>query len=61
MNKIINFEDNLPHLVQEVICLKCLHRCISVRPEGTLLKKLECPCCGQTGYTIATGEEVDNG
>jgi hypothetical protein len=58
-DKIIKFEDYQPHLIQEVICLKCLHRCISVRPEGTLLKKLECLCCGQIGYTIATGEWID--
>lgn len=65
---VINFNDykdeNTPHIVQEVICLSCLHRWIAVRPEGTLLKDLECPHCGKVGYVITTGQEIqeeDNG
>ena len=34
MSNIINIEVNLPHTVSEVICLKCLHRWISIRPSG---------------------------
>lgn len=58
LNEIINFYDNLPHKVSEVICVKCCHRWIAVRPEMILLKELECPNCGQDGYTIETGEQI---
>jgi ribosomal protein S27E len=43
------------HIVSEVVCLKCLSRWIAARPEGTLLKNLECSNCGQ-GFVIETGE-----
>ena len=52
-------EENTPHVVQEVICLSCLHRWIAVIPQGTLLKDLECPKCNKSGYVIATGQEID--
>lgn len=62
-SKIINFEDvlleNEPHVVSEVVCLKCLRRWIAVRPEKTLLKNLECPSCGP-GFIIETGENICN-
>lgn len=55
-------EENTPHIVQEVVCLKCLHRWIAVRPKGTLLKDLKCAnvsyLCGVTGFVIATGQEI---
>lgn len=55
-------EENTPHIVQEVICLKCLCRWIAVRPKDTLLKDLECPHCmfGNKGYVIATGQELED-
>lgn len=55
--QIISFEDRMPHKVSEVICVKCGERWIAVRPEGTLLKELECTNCG-CGYVIETGEEI---
>ena len=55
LNRIV--DENLPHKVSEVICVKCGKRWISVRPEMTLLKELECPNCGQ-GYVIETGQEI---
>lgn len=58
MGKIIDIEENLPHKVSEVICVKCGKRWISVRPEKTLLKELECPKCGR-GFVIETGEEME--
>lgn len=66
MDKIMDFneykEEHTPHIVQEVVCLKCLHRWIAVRPKGTLLKDLKCAnlsfLCGVTGYVIATGQEL---
>lgn len=48
-------EDNSPHLVDELICLKCLNRWIGVYHEETLLKNIECKC-GQIGYVIKTGQ-----
>lgn len=42
----------------ELICLKCLHRYIGVFPESVLLKNLECPKCGKTGYMIMTGQDL---
>lgn len=56
---IIPIETNLPHRVSEVICLKCLKRWICVRPATTLLKQLECPCCGMTSFVIETGEQLE--
>lgn len=53
-------EENTPHLVHEAICVSCLHRWIEVRPEGTLLKDLECPKCRKIGYVIATGQEIES-
>ena len=58
MGDIVDIEENLPHKVSEVICVKCGKRWISVRPEKTLLKELECPKCGR-GFVIDTGEEME--
>ena len=59
-NKIIPIETNMPHKVSEVICVRCCRRWIDVRPEGTMLKDLECPGCGQAGGVIETGEEIND-
>lgn len=59
-NKVIPIEAKMPHKVSEVICVRCCKRWIDVRPEGTPLKSLECPGCGQTGGVIETGEEIDD-
>lgn len=37
----------------------CLRRWISVRPVGTRLVELECPC-GKTGGVIETGEDLES-
>lgn len=61
MYKLIDINDNVPHKVTEVICIKCYKRWIAVRPVNTKLKDLECPNCGK-GYVIETGETFnDNG
>lgn len=52
-------EENTPHIVQEVVCLKCLFRWLAVRPKEVLLKQLECKC-GNVGYVIATGQELED-
>ena len=57
-DKIIDFEANLPHKVSEVICVKCLHRYMCVKPIDIWLKDLECPRCGSKGYIIQTGQEL---
>lgn len=54
-----NISDYLPHKVSEVICLKCLYRWFSVRPVNVLLKRLQCPKCKNSGFTIETGESID--
>ena len=51
-------EENTPHKVSVVICLKCLKRWVSVRPVKTLLKDLECPNCGKIESVIETGETI---
>ena len=58
MTKIIDIEENQPHKVSEVICIKCYKRWLAVRLEPTLLKELECPKCGR-GYVIETGEIME--
>ena len=56
-------EAHTPHIVQEVVCLKCLYRWIAVRPKETKLKELKCAnlsfLCGVTGFVIATGQELE--
>lgn len=51
-------EENTPHVVSELICLKCLHRVICVYPEGLWLKDMECSECGHVGAMIHTGQEL---
>jgi len=59
MSNVISIESNLSHKMSEVICVKCGHRYICVRPEVTLLKNLECGDCGKIGFIIETGEEIN--
>ena len=56
---VVDIEEYMPHMLSEVICVKCCKRWISVRPAGTLLKDLECPQCGCSGNVIETGENLD--
>ena len=58
MGKLIDINENQPHIVSEVICVKCCKRWISVRPEITLLKDIECPNCGK-GAVIETGQIIE--
>lgn len=41
---IISLDDHRPHMAGPVVCARCLHTWISVRPAGEL--DLECPACG---------------
>lgn len=58
MEKVVDIEERKPHAVSEVICVKCGKRWVSVRPERTLLKHLECENCGK-GYVIETGQILE--
>jgi len=58
-SKITDIDENTPHKVSEVICVKCGSRWMAVRPEDALLKHLECKECG-TGYVIETGQILDD-
>ena len=58
MSVIYDFNEYIQHKVSEVICVKCGHRWIAVRPEDTKLRELECPNCTKQGYAIETGEEI---
>lgn len=55
-----SIEDNLPHEISELICLKCLNRWIGVYPEEVLLKELQCPKCEEIGYVIKTGQTLSD-
>jgi len=60
MNKKISFEKDVqPNKHSEVICVKCGHRVISVRPVFVKLRKLQCSGCKETGFIIETGEVFD--
>ena len=59
MGKILDFTEYKPHKVSEVVCLKCLHRWLASRPCETILVELECPECRSIGFTIETGEEIN--
>lgn len=57
--KTVDINENIPHRVSEVICVKCAYRWIAVRPVNTFLKDLECPWCGKQGFVIETGEIIN--
>ena len=58
MGDIIELEEFKPHIVHEVICVKCCHRWIAVAPETLLLKEYQCPECGLIGAVIETGQNI---
>jgi hypothetical protein len=59
MANIVDINNNLSHKVSEVICIKCYHRWIAVRPVVTRLKDLACPNCNNSGYVIETEEDTE--
>ena len=58
MGRVESIDSRKPHTISEVICVKCGKRWVSVRPQGPLLKKLECENCG-AGYVIETGQDLE--
>lgn len=59
MDNVEHIDDFRPHVVQEVICVQCGSRWISVAPTSLLLKDYECKNCG-VGYVIKTGQELND-
>ena len=57
MAKITDIEENEPHKVSEVICVKCGKRWLAIRHIDVKLKELHCDNCG-SGFVIETGEEI---
>lgn len=56
---VTHIEQRIPHTVSEVMCVRCVRRWVSVRPEAVKLKELVCPCCEQAGAAVETGERID--
>lgn len=54
-----NTYDPIQWCVSELICLKCMKRAIHVFRRDTPLKDLECEDCGETGYLICTGQNLE--
>ena len=54
----IDLAEYMPHMVAEVMCVRCLRRWWAVWMQGTDLKDLECPTCGP-GFVILTGQFAD--
>ena len=57
--KMSSIDGIKPHKLSEVICVKCGRRWLAARPEGVLLKTLECPQCPNIGFVIETGETIN--
>jgi hypothetical protein len=59
-DRIVDITDGFYHEISELICLKCRKRWIAARPEGTLLKDIECPK-HHVGFAIETGQKIEEG
>lgn len=63
MSRTIDFnkhkESREAQIVQEVVCLSCLHRWIAVRNAKIMLKELQCQKCEKIGNVIATGQQIE--
>lgn len=44
MSDIVDLDEHRPHISGPVVCTRCRHKWVAVRPVGTDL--LECPACG---------------
>ena len=60
-DNVVDLNAFKPHVVCELICVRCVKRWISVRPVGTLLKNMECPHCLAIGGVIMTGQPLEEG
>ena len=59
MGEIVDINANKPHLVAELICVKCTKRWIGVWPEELSLKEIICPACSYRGAVIKTGQNLE--
>ena len=59
MSNVIDFEKQLPHVANEVICIACHHRYIAVAPSKIWLKDYKCGECQKIGTIIKTGEILE--
>lgn len=51
-------KEDEPHLVAELMCVRCFKRWIGVFHYQTAYKDIECPQCHQQGYVIGTGQPL---
>ena len=56
---IVEFEEKLPHRVEEMICIRCKWRGIIVFPAELWFKRMECPKCHRKGFMISTGQDCN--
>ena len=59
MGKVVDIESNLPHIVEELMCINCKFRYIGTRSIRVKLKNIVCPKCNQVGFIISTGELIE--
>ena len=57
-DNIFVIKDCMPHVMQEVICVKCCKRWLAIEPQELRLKDYECDVCGK-GFVIKTGQELE--
>lgn len=59
--EIVTLDDNRPHIAGPVVCTRCQHSWVAVRPRGVIF--LECPKCGAhrgTGFMtmLAAADQI---
>lgn len=59
MGKVIDIDCNEPHLTGELICIKCGYRYVGCWNAKVWLKDLYCPNCQTQGFTIGTGQILE--
>lgn len=41
------------------LCVSCKYRFVSVRSVGVWMKDMECANCGEIGFVVATGQDLN--
>jgi len=52
---VAQLDDYRPHVMTEVICVKCHYRAVATYPERVMLRDIICGGCGETQGLITTG------
>lgn len=60
MGDIVDINENKPHFIAELMCVRCTNRWIGVVPEELWLKELVCPKCSVRGAVIKTGQDLED-